>query len=145
MKTSNSLFAAAGFAAVVGLVIWASFARENIPTESVFDTPTAKAPAEESIVEPASQQATQKVAQSTPSDPLEHTVRVLSEEAKAISAPAQTVEDDPIAKAEQAIARADAALAEADLPVDPVSPPPPDTVHSARLDELQARLDQLPR
>ena len=145
MKTSNSLLAIAGFAVVVGLVIWASFARENISTESVFDTPTAAAPAEESVVEPAPRQATQKVAQSTSSDPLERTVRVLSEEAKAISAPAQTAEEAPIAKAEQAIARADAALAEAGLTVDPVSPPPSDTLHSARLDELQARLDQLPR
>ena len=145
MKTSNSLFAAAGFAAVVGLVIWASFARENIPTESVFDTPTAEAPAEASVVDPAPQQATQEVAQSTPSDPLERTVRVLSEEAKAISAPPQTAADDPIAKAEQAIARADAALAEAGLPVTPASPPPPATAYSARLNELQARLDQLPR
>ena len=145
MKTSNSLFAAAGFAAVVGLVIWASFARENIPTESVFDTPTAEAPAEASVVDPVPQQATQKVAQSTPPDPLERTVRVLSEEAKAISAPPQTVEDNPIARSEQVIAWADAALAAAGLPVAPVSPAPPDTAHSVRLDELQARLDQLPR
>ena len=145
MKTSNSLFAAAGFAAVVGLVIWASFARENIPTESVFDTPTAEAPAEASVVDPVPQQVTQEVAQSTPSDPLERTVRVLSDEAKALGASPQTAEGDPIAKAEQAIARADAALAEAGLTVDPVPPPSPDTLHSARLDELQARLDQLPR
>ena len=145
MKTSNSLFAAAGFAAVVGLVIWASFARENVPTESVFDTPTAEVPVEESVVDPVPQQAAQKVEQSTPSDPLERTVRVLSEEAKAISAPPQTAADDPIAQAEQAIARADATLVEAGLPVTPPSPPPPDTAHSARLDELQARLDQLPR
>ena len=144
MKTSNSLFAAAGFAAVVGLVIWASFARENVPTESVFDTPTAEAPAKESVVDPVPQQAAQKVAQSMPSNPLERTVRVLSEEAKAISPPPQTAEGDPIAKAEQAIARADAALAAAGLPAAPVSPPL-DTAHSARLDELQARLDQLPR
>ena len=145
MKTSNSLFAAAGFAAVVGLVIWASFARETIPTESVFDTPVAEAPAEESVVEPASQPSTQKGAQSMPSDPLERTVRVLSEEAKALGAPPQAAEEDPIAQAEQAVARADAALAEAGLPVTSASPPPPDTVHSTRLDELQARLDQLPR
>ena len=145
MKTSNSLFAAAGFAAVVGLVIWASFARETIPTESVFDAPTAEAPAEASVVEPASQPVIQKVAQSMPSDPLERTVRVLSEEVTALSAPPQVAEDDPIAKAEQAIARADVALTEAGLPFTPVSLPPPDTVHSARLDELQARLDQLPR
>ena len=141
MKTSSSLFAAAGFAAIVGLVIWASFARETVPTESVFDTPTAEAPADEPIAAPALEQ----VAQTTPSDPLEQTVDVLSEEVSALSAPRQPVDDDPIAKAEQAIARADAALAEAGLPVTPASPPPPDTTYSARLDELQARLDQLPR
>ena len=141
MKTSNSLLAAAGFAVVVGLVIWASVARETVSTESVFDGPTAEAPAEETV---AAQEAEQ-VAQTTPSDPFERTVRVLSDEAKAISAPPQTAEDDPIAQAEQAIARADAALAEAGLPAAPASPPPPDTAHSARLDELQARLDQLPR
>ena len=145
MKTSMSLFAAAGFAAVVGLVIWASFARENIPTESVFDTPTAEAPVEESVVEPTYQPVTQKVAQSTPPDPLERTVRVLSAEAKAINWPPQTGKDDPIAKAEQAISRVDAALVEAGLPVTPASPSPPGNVHSVRLDELQARLDQLPR
>ena len=145
MKTSNSLFAAAGFAAVVGLVIWASFARETIPTESVFDAPTAEAPAEASVVEPASQPVMQKAAQPFPSDPLERTVRVLSEEAKTLSAPPQAAEEDPIAQAEQAIARADAVLVEAGLPVTPAAPPPPDTVHSTRLDELQARLDQLPR
>ena len=139
MKTSSSLFAAAGFAAVVGLVIWASFARETIPTESVFDTPTAEA--DESIAASALEQA----AQTTPSDPLEQTVDVLSEEVSALSAPRQPVDDDPIAKAEQAIARADAALAAAGVPVTPASPSPPDTGHSARLDELQARLDQLPR
>ena len=139
MKTSNSLFAAAGFAAFVGLVIWASFARETIPTESVFDTPTAEAPADESIAAPQLEQA----AQTTPSDPLERTVDVLREEVSALSAPRQPVEDDPIAKAEQAIARADAALAAAGVPVTPA--PPPDTTHSTRLNALQARLDQLPR
>ncbi len=141
MKTSNSLFAAAGFAAIVGLVVWASFARENISTESVFDTPTAEAPVEESLVASVAEQAIQ----TTQSDPLEHTVRTLSEEVTAVGTPPQSAEDDPIAKAEQAIARADAALAEAGLSVAPVSPPLPDTAHSARLDVLQARLDQLPR
>ena len=139
MKTSNSLFAAAGFAAVVGLVIWASFARESISTESVFDTPTAEVTADESIAAPALEQ----VAQTTPSDPLEQTVDVLREEVSALSAPRQPVDDDPIAKAEQAIARADAALAAAGVPVTPA--PPPDTAHSTRLDALQTRLDQLPR
>lgn len=145
VKTSNSLFVAVGFAATIGLVTWASFARQNISTESVFDAPTAEAFAQESIVEPAYQSAAQKVAQSTPSDPLERTVRVLSEGVKAMSASPQSAENDPVAKAGQAIARADAALAEAGLPVTPASPPPPDTTRSARLDALQARLDQLPR
>ena len=135
MKTSNSLLAIAGFAVVVGLVIWASFARENIPTESVFDAQTS----EESEVRQVAQTET------TPSEPFERTVRLLSEEAQAVSELPQPTGADPIAKAEQAIARADAAMLEAGLPAGSVERPLFDTDRRARLDALQARLDQLPR
>ena len=135
MKTSNSLLAIAGFAVVVGLVIWASFARENIPTESVFDEQTS----EESEVRQVAQTET------IPSEPFERTVRLLSEEAQAVSELPQSTDADPIAKAEQAIARADAAMLEAGLPVGSVERPLFDTDRRARLDALQARLDQLPR
>ena len=142
MKTSHSLFAAAGFAAVVGLVIWASVARESVPTESVFDTPISETPAEQPAATPEPQAVANK---SALSDPLERTVRVLSDEVEAIASPSQPAADDPIVRAEQAIAQADAALAAAGLPTAPAMTPPPDTARSARLDELQQRLNQLPR
>ena len=138
MKTSSSLIAAAGFAAIAGLVIWASVARETIPTESVFDTPPVETPAEEKAV-------TETPEQTEPSNPLERTVRALSQEAAAIGASPRPPEDDPIAQAEQAIARADAALTAAGLSVAPAPTPTSDTARSARLNELQDRLDQLPR
>ncbi len=137
MKTSYTLLAGAGFAAIAGLVVWASLARETVSTESVFDPPTAQATADAVVVAPA------PVA-NTPADPLERAVRALSEQTAGVRVtPSPDV--GPIARAEQAIARADAALAATDLAVAPAPPPPSDTAQSARLNALQARLDQLPR
>ena len=141
MKTSTSLTAAVLVVVVLGLVVWASMAREPVPTGTVFDVPATETPVEESTPPSESRQA----AQDGPSDPLEHTVRTLSQEVTDVRASAQSSEDDPIAKAEQAIARVDALLTASGIPVAPAPAPPSESARNTRLDELQTRLDELPR
>lgn len=135
------------FAAITGLVVWASVAREPLQDKSLFDAEPKSAQLQGShTADEAATPMADKLSFHLSNDEsgpalLDTTVRALKDEVNAIGGSTAGKSADATRTADDAIARVDAALAAAGIP--PPKTPNQNNASVEKLTAVQARLDRL--